>query len=225
MATKVPGRGITDTGRRARILASSTLLVLALGAAACGGGSGSSSSSSSTTAVTSTSRSSTTTTAAPTTTTQPPTPTTPITIAHGQNATEPDGSGCSPTGDTLPDGVWFGTLVSVDVPGNSIGLDLECFYTGPAADAKAASQGQMTPVPNGYLITNQSTKVFTVPTWSNVQVLPLQMIGAGGFTGANQAASTGVSNANTILTMPAPKIVWVKVVGGKAIVIQSQFTP
>ena len=198
-------------------------LVASIAIAACSGGGDKASSDAAASKAADGKRSSTTTAAPTTTTTQPPTPTTPIAITH--SSTGPDGSGCSPTGDTLGDGLWFGTLVSVDTPGNSIGLDLECFYSGAAANAAAAAQGTRTPVPNGVLITNQSTKVFTIPAWNNVQVLPLQMVGSGGFTGGNQPASTGVSAANTILTMPAPKLVWVQIVGGKALVIQAQFTP
>lgn len=202
-------------------------LVLAAFLVACGGG-GKSSSADSATEATSAERSTTTSpasTSSSTTTTQPATPTTPISIPSGKNATGPDGSGCSPAGDILSDGIWFGNLVSVDTPGNAIGLDLECFYSGAAANAASAAQGGTGQVPNGVFISNQSSKIFTIPTWANVQVLPLEMVGSGGFTGGNQRASTGVAAANTILTMRAPKIVWVQIVGGKALVIQSQFTP
>ena len=218
------------TDRRRRAVAIAAIgIACAIAIVSCGGGGKRSASDETSTAATSAERSSTTapanTTSSSTTTTQPATPTTPITIPFAKNATGPDGSGCSPAGDTLGDGLWFGNLVSVDTPRNSIGLDLECFYSGAAANAASAAQGGSGQVPNGVFITNQSAKIFAIPTWSNVQVLPLEMVGTGGFTGGNQPASTGVAAANTILTMRAPKIVWVQIVGGKALVIQSQFTP
>ena len=44
-------------------------------------------------------------------------PTTPVTTPNfAQKTSGSDGSGGSPTGDTSDDGLWFGTLVSVDVP-------------------------------------------------------------------------------------------------------------
>lgn len=196
---------------------------LVLGAAACGKGSSSSSS-------TTTSQATSTSTAAPsTTTTQPAIPTTPITISTPADGTSPNGSGCSPSGSTLPDGTWFGYLKTVSPDGppvaQTIGLDLACFYVGPAANAKAAELGQETPVPNDYLITNQSATEFTVPAWPDVQVVRLEQVGQYGLTGGLAPATTGLAGATPILIGFASPIVWVQVVGGKALVIQAQFTP
>ena len=214
-----------NPSRRRRPIAIAGAVMVAvltpLAAAACGGSSSDGSASSST------SLTPTTTTAVPPTTNAapPPIPTTPITITSPADGVSPRGSGCSPSEDTLPDGTWFGELKSVDTAASTISLDLECMYVGPAADAKAASMGDPTPVPNDYLITNDSTKLFVIPVWPDVQVLPLEMVAPGGFTGANEPASTGLANATTILTMAAPKLVWVQITNGRAIVIQSQFTP
>jgi hypothetical protein len=213
------GDRATSGVRRARIAATLAVTVL-LGVtiAACGSGSKNS-------AATTTAAPTTTSTAAPTTTTtQPPTPPTPITITTPADGTSPNGSGCSPSGSTLPDGTWFGYLKSFDTAAQTFGLDLACFYVGPAANAKAAELGKETPVPNDYLITNQSETVFTVPAWPNVQIVPLDHVG-GGFSGGLAPASTGLANAQKILDTPAPPIVWVQVTSGKALVIQAQFTP
>ena len=43
---------------------------------------------------------------------------------------EPDGSGCSPSGGALPDGVWYGYLA---VDHNRLALDLACRFTNDAA--------------------------------------------------------------------------------------------
>lgn len=209
--------------RRLTLLATTLVLPLALVVAACGGGGGSAS-----TTTVSTAASSSSTTRAPsstsTATTLPAPPPTPLTIAHGASATEADGSGCNPTGDALPDGLWFGVLMSVDVAGNSFGLDLACLYTGAAADAQSVARGGPSPVPNGYYISNQSTKVFTVPAWSNIQIVPLQL--QNGYpTGGMAAATTGITGAQAILTYQGPKLVWTKITGGRAIVLQAQFTP
>jgi hypothetical protein len=218
--TNGDSRRRSRTSTRTRVGLVLVLGALTIGTVACSKGSGSSSTSTTTPVATTAS-----TTAASTTTTQPATPVTPIKIATPTDGTSPNGSGCSPSGTTLPDGTWFGYLTSVDAAAQTFGLDLACFWVGPAANAKAAELGKETPVPNDYIITNVSPTIFTVPAWPNVQVVRLEQIGEFGFTGGLAPATTGLVGATPILTTPANPIVWVQMVGGKALVIQAQFTP
>jgi len=48
-------------------------------------------------------------------------------------AGDPNGSGCVPGADVLPDGVWFGYAEAVS--GGVITFDLACYFTGAAATA------------------------------------------------------------------------------------------
>ena len=49
------------------------------------------------------------------------------------------GSGCSPPGDVLPDGIWFGFAEAVE--GGVITFDLGCYFSEPAASVAAAHTG------------------------------------------------------------------------------------
>jgi len=116
-----------------------------------------------------------TTTLAPTTT-LPPTTTAPTTTTttlapiyysvanHGifpvALFTEADGhgSGCTPPGNVLPDGIWFGAAEGLS--GSTLTFDLACFWTGAAAQAEAAADGEEA---FDFYIRNINPKVFTIP--------------------------------------------------------------
>lgn len=148
-------------------------IALALVASACGGGEAvdtttTSSLVTTTSAVVSTTiPEATTTTAAATTTTLPPVTTTtaprylvPIPWAFPSvfgASGDPHGSGCSLAGDALTDGVWFGYAEGVG--GGKITFDLACYFTGPAAVAAAAADGEEAV---DFYIRNQNPKVFSV---------------------------------------------------------------
>lgn len=70
------------------------------------------------------------------------------------------GSGCEPGGDELPDGIWFGYILSENESDATIDFDLACFYFGDIARAKAAEEGEE--AYNDYWIVNQSDKIRTL---------------------------------------------------------------
>ncbi len=119
------------------------------------------------------------------------------------------GSGCAPGGDELPDGWWYGRLSGA--PGDTLELDLACFYVGPAAEAEAASRGDE--VNNDYYVVNDNPAVRTVPvaedaTASCVQLeAELEMVDC----------SPG--------EVAADWTVWVRVVGGQVDRIREQYLP
>ncbi len=154
---------------------------------------------------------------------QPTPPSVPISIPASTDSTSPDGSGCTPpAGGSLPDGIWFGVLKSVDTAHDAIGLDLACWFSGAAAQAAA---GSSTPVDNDYFVRNENPKIYTLPTATKVAVLPLAENASGGFSGTDAAPTTGVASAQAILGSDTPKYVWVEITDGLVTVIQAQFTP
>lgn len=50
---------------------------------------------------------------------------------YDNGGSEPDGDGCSPGSDDLPDGIWYVRLVSLDDV--TLGVDLMCVYSDEAA--------------------------------------------------------------------------------------------
>ncbi len=94
----------------------------------------------------------TTTAEATTTSTTPPSSTT----TEG-DPLAPEGSGCTPGTDTLPDGEWYGGVRGFDERGFS--FDLACLYIGDAAEAAAAEDGEESPPPNDYYVRNENDQV------------------------------------------------------------------
>jgi hypothetical protein len=104
----------------------------------------------------------TTTTAAPTegpTTSQPPTTSPATTPTTGPSAVEDraEGAGCTPDGDDLTDGRWFG-FVSAPT-GSGFEFDLACWFTGDAAAEAAAEDGEESPPPNDYYVRNANPRL------------------------------------------------------------------
>jgi len=154
---------------------------------------------------------------ATTTTTVPTPPRLPLDIAWSD--TGPSGSGCTPGGPVLPDGTWLGILKIVDAPGGTISIDLICYYTNAAARAAGIEPPDF---PLNDSIVNQSAQLFVIPTWSNVQVIPLD-VDTYGPTGMLAPTRTGVAAANDVFATGNGDVVWVRIVGGRAIVIQQMF--
>jgi hypothetical protein len=117
------------------------------------------------------------------------------------------GSGCSPGGDTLPDGWWFGTVP--EEVGDSLALDLECFFVGAAAQAAAAEDGEE--VANDVYLRNDSDTIRTTPLAAGVVA---QCLPAEGTPDLRACPPSEVSGP-----------VWIRVVGGEVDRILEQFFP
>lgn len=139
-----------------------TLLTALIVLAACSGGG-----SEDTTTSTTTPADTTTSTSRPTTTTNPP-PTTTTTEAAtttlptastttAVDVLAPEGSGCTPGAGALPDGLWYGQVADFDADG--IAFDLACWFSGDAATAAAAEDGEESPPPNPYYVRNQNEQL------------------------------------------------------------------
>ena len=75
------------------------------------------------------------------------------------NSGDSNGSGCSPPGDALPDGIWFG--YAEGVAGGVLTFDLACYFTGAAAIA--VSGPDCDTEFGDYCVRNNNPKVFSVP--------------------------------------------------------------
>lgn len=130
-------------------------LAVAVMLASCSGEGGdqttTTSSGDTTSTVTVTVETTTTTTEATTTSTTPSTSTT-----TAGDPLAPEGSGCTPGTDILPDGEWYGGVRGFDEQGFS--FDLACLYVGDAAAAAAAEDGEESPPPNDYYVRNESDR-------------------------------------------------------------------
>ncbi len=213
---------------------------LPLALAACGGGSGSTTVTSAATQTTTSSTTSppeTTTTAPATTSTSYPTTSTnsaSSTTSTTDNITTtsvaaplpttpppgPDGaagSGCTPGGETLADGVWFGLVTGADE--HQLEFDLACWFTGDAAATAAAEDGQESPPPNDYYVRNANPLIRTLPVDPAAQVLWYP-------DGDPNSFSTG-GYADWLAGRDGtfPFGVWVRVQSGRVVTITEQWVP
>jgi hypothetical protein len=205
---------------RRLVIAAVAFAVVAL--AGCGGGSDNSASTTTTAAGATTTTLATT---AATTTITPVVPSAPITIPVPTDGISANGSGCAPPpGDTLPDGIWFGDLKSVDVGASTVSLDLNCFFSGDAANHAAAADGQTAiPVPDDYYIRNKVKKIYVLPTVANVAAFELPEMGGNPNP---TAAGNGPAAVATMLTkFKNFWIGWLQISGGKVVAVQQQFVP
>jgi len=215
----------SSTGRLTTAVAAMVAMLLVLGAVGCSSGSKDEATPSTGAEKGAVPPETTSTTAAKTTTTTlgPPPPAGSIPFVELQpqppDSTSPSGSGCSPQAATLPDGQWFGRLVAVDTTGGTIDFDLECFFTGAAANAAAAADGQTEiPVPDDVYIRNESTTVRTQHAVSDVAV---GVLNGGGNATTFEPTTNGLATAGPLVDRP----VWLEVQDGWVIAIQQQFFP
>ncbi len=136
---------------------------------------------------------------------------------------DPNGSGCAPPGDVLPDGVWFGLAKAVG--GGAISFDLGCFFTGAAADAAANEDyGGTNGAEEGFHIRNKNPKLFSVPIAPTAQVYYVDASGPTFFPQSIPLASW--PSATSWLPCPGDSCaVWLYVNGGAATGIVEQFLP
>ncbi len=131
------------------------LLAAAVIVASCSGEGGDQTTTTSPDETTSTVTVETTTTTTEATTTST-TPSTSTTAATG-DPLAPEGSGCTPGTDILPDGEWYGGVRGFDEQGFS--FDLACLYVGDAAEAAAAEDEEESPPPNDYYVLNENEAI------------------------------------------------------------------
>ena len=98
--------------------------------------------------------------------------TTVVTTGTPPTTTQPDGpsgSGCTPgDGVTLPEGEWFGSVVSASLSG--IEFDLACWFEGESAVEAAAEDGAESPPPNDYYVRNDNPQIRSLPVSPDTEV-------------------------------------------------------
>jgi hypothetical protein len=220
---------VSATGRVARAIVAASLVLAAVG---CGGGdddADDAAASATTTTEVDDDAGSTTTTVEDTTTTaddqtsttsavsgptQPPTgPATPASTSDDPDfaVDRASGEGCSPGGEALPNGWWFGDLVG-PVTQDQASFDLECFFLGDAAIAADLEDGGDGDVPNDVYIRNANPALRDVPV-------------DGSATARCLAAEGGSSVQSCAIEDLAGGPVWIRVNDGRIDRILEQFFP
>ena len=136
---------------------------------------------------------------------------------------DPNGSGCAPPGDVLPDGIWFGFAEAVSA--RVITFDLGCYFTGAAADAAAnADYGTTDGAEDGFHVRNQNSKVFRVGIAPTAEVWYVDTAGPDWFPEPLPLASW--PSATSWLPCPGDSCaVWLYINGGAVTGIVEQFLP
>ena len=86
------------------------------------------------------------------------------------------GSGCSPGGNELSDGWWYGTLDGAVA--SEVTFDLACYYTGDAAVEEAAARGDE--VNNDFYVVNDNPQLRTVTVGADATASCVEVGSAAG---------------------------------------------
>jgi hypothetical protein len=131
------------------------------------------------------------------------------------------GSGCvTPGFDALPNGVWFGFAEGVG--GGTITFDLACFFTGPAAVAAAAADGQEA---FDFYIRNKVATTFAVPVAADARVWYIDA-SSGDVSSPTEIPLAAWPHPASFLACPGEYCsVWLYVNGGRATGIVEQYLP
>jgi hypothetical protein len=130
------------------------------------------------------------------------------------------GSGCSPGGDTLPDGVWFGYIVARD--GATIEFDLACFFFGDIAYEKGAEAGEE--VANDYFVSNVNPTLRSIGIEGGVPVYEIDATQPDQFLTVSFA--DWPLDPSGYIACPDPFCgVWLYVNGGAVTEIVEQYVP
>jgi hypothetical protein len=119
------------------------------------------------------------------------------------------GSGCTPGGDELPDGWWYGRVDGA--VGSELSFDLACYYIGAAAESEAASRGDE--VDNDYYVVNDN---------ATVRVVPVGAAATASCVAPDPSAGTVDCEPGDVDPMWA---VWLRVVDGEVDRIVEQYAP
>jgi hypothetical protein len=122
------------------------------------------------------------------------------------------GSGCSPGTSTLPDGIWFGDIMSVS--GGSFEFDLMCFAPRPVGETEEYGIGE---------ITNSNPTLRTVPVDAAAPVYVVDMA----MNWVQQPYSAWHVDTGAVSGCPLQwcSAVWLYVNGGEATEIMVIWTP
>jgi hypothetical protein len=158
-----------------------------------------------------------------------PTPTDTPSPSASESETASSDPTAEPQGDTLPDGRYFVRLN--DLEGGEAGppavrYDLAYFLTGADADQAAKDRGLETPVPDGYLIVNDSHRIRVVSLADayGVKYIPE---GNSQLVKAHNAAFLGWLGETQQSDFP-PKDTswwWITIEGGQVTAVKQQFLP
>jgi hypothetical protein len=133
------------------------------------------------------------------------------------NAGDPNGSGCAPGGDVLPDGVWFG--YAEGVAQGVITFDLACYFTDAAADT-ASLAGDCDTEFGQYCVRNNNPKTFAVPISGTADVFYIE----AGTWKMNPVAPSAWPVSGSYLTCPGQQCgAWLYINGGDATGIVEMF--
>ena len=128
------------------------------------------------------------------------------------------GSGCNPGADTLPDGMWFGTVT--EMRPDAVVFDLACWFTGDHATAAATEDGKESPPPNDFHIRNDNPALRTVPVGAAATVERLEDLGGVAAVASTYPEWTALRSG----TDPRPPA-WLTVSGGEVTTIAEQYIP
>ncbi|HUU61165.1 MAG TPA: hypothetical protein VMX37_02115 [Acidimicrobiia bacterium] len=131
------------------------------------------------------------------------------------------GSGCvTPGFDALPNGVWFGFAEGVG--GGEITFDLACFFTGAAAEAAAAADGQEA---FDFYIRNNVATTFAVPISPDIRVWYIDA-SSGDVSVPTEIPAGTWPSPGSLLECPSDHCsVWLYVNGGQATALVEQYLP
>lgn len=131
---------------------------------------------------------------------------------------DPDGSGCTPGPGGLPDGNWYGVVLTTTAA--EVEFDLACWFTGDDAVRAAAEDGAEAP-PNDYYVRNENDLVRTVPVGDDAEVTWYPDFG-------DPSTETTTSYAEWIDLIEARDFmpgVWLDVQDGDIVAITEQWVP
>jgi hypothetical protein len=143
----------------------------------------------------------------------------PPTVIDTETGPRPDGAGCQPGTDLLPDGRWFAFVESADL--NGIEVDLACLYTGAEAEEAAAEDGEESPPPNDVHIRNADPLVRLVPVPAGTTV---RWFGQPGDPATETETDYGAWVAARGGRDHQPPV-WLVVEDGEVVAVEEQYLP